>query len=98
MQVRLKDESNETDAARRSEHVYFCSGCGGVLLERFRGRFHKECLKRDKRRRVRERREREQNKLNALLQRTKCPKCGSSLGLPPDNDMETSVNESKAIT
>jgi hypothetical protein len=41
------------------EHSYFCRFCGQPLPSGYRGHFHRECLKADKRRRIQEQRRKE---------------------------------------
>jgi hypothetical protein len=60
-----------------AKQTYFCRGCGCRLQRGFRGHFHKECLRADKRRRVQAQRRREQERFEALLQRQHCHKCGA---------------------
>jgi len=57
---------------------HYCRGCGLILPPRFRGHFHKRCLREDKRQRVRQRRLREQRKLQKRLERLICPQCGAT--------------------
>ena len=59
------------------KQTYFCRGCGSRLQPGFRGHFHKECLRADKRRRVQAQRRREQKRLETWLQRQNCPRCGA---------------------
>lgn len=59
--------------------AYYCRGCGDPLPQGSTARFHPDCLKRDKRRRIAERRYRETRRLHRWLQRRKCPDCGASL-------------------
>ena len=66
-----------SDGVVASAPTYFCRGCGSRLQAGFRGHFHKECLRVDKRRRVEAQRRREQKRLKAWLQRQNCPKCGA---------------------
>jgi hypothetical protein len=60
-----------------AKQTYFCRGCGSRLQPGFRGHFHKECLRVDKRRRVQAQRRRDQERFEAWLQRRHCPKCGA---------------------
>ena len=59
--------------------AYCCRGCGGPLPQGRSARFHAECLKADKRRRVAERRQRETQQLHPWLRRHRCPDCGATL-------------------
>jgi hypothetical protein len=59
--------------------AYYCRGCGGALPQGSLARFHPECLKADKRRRIAERRQREAQRLYRWLQRRKCLDCGATL-------------------
>ncbi len=56
---------------------YYCRGCGEKLPSDWHAQFHPECLRADKRRRTQERRRLEWERLVALLERVKCPVCGS---------------------
>lgn len=58
---------------------YYCRGYGGLLPQGSPARFHPNCLKADKRRRIAERRQREARRLRAWLRRRKCPNCGATL-------------------
>jgi hypothetical protein len=62
---------------RGGRQQYFCRGCGTGLEPGFRGHFHKECLRADKRRRVQVQRQREHSRFEAWLKRRHCPKCGA---------------------
>ncbi len=59
--------------------AYYCRGCGGLLPERSSVRFHPECLKADKRRRVAELRQREAQRFRTWFSRQHCPECGAKL-------------------
>lgn len=63
--------------------TYFCRGCGGPLQEGSKARFHAECRRNDKRRRVAERRQRQATRESRVLRkhlgRMNCPDCGASL-------------------
>jgi len=59
--------------------AYYCRGCGAPLPQGSSARFHPECLKADKRRRIAERRQRETQRLHKWLRRRKCPDCEASL-------------------
>jgi hypothetical protein len=59
---------------------YYCRGCGRELPAQFRGLFHEECLKVDKRRRVREQRQREQERFLGWLKKQECRNCGVRIG------------------
>jgi hypothetical protein len=56
---------------------YYCRGCGGALRSGFRGHFHKECLRADKRRRIQARRRGEQGRFEDWLQKQYCHNCGA---------------------
>ena len=56
---------------------HYCRGCGRSLPLGFRGQFHKECLRADKRSRTREQRQGERERFKARLQKQLCPKCGA---------------------
>jgi hypothetical protein len=66
-----------TSRSNSTTGVYFCRGCGGPLPPGLKGLFHPECLKADKRRRVREDREKKRWGLERLLSRVQCPQCGA---------------------
>jgi hypothetical protein len=72
---RMTNNSREYDSSVQSK--YFCRGCGSVLPVGFRGHFHRECLRADKRRRVSERRRREQEMLKRQLEKYRCSNCGA---------------------
>jgi hypothetical protein len=59
--------------------AYYCRGCGDALPQGNSARFHPECLKADKRRRIAERRQRETQRFHKWLRRRKCTNCGASL-------------------
>lgn len=73
-----QDKPNQKPQGMQAS-AYYCRGCGGLLPEGSSARFHPECLKLDKRRRVAERRQREAERLQAWLRRQHCPDCGASL-------------------
>jgi hypothetical protein len=60
-----------------AKQSYFCRGCGLRLQPGFRGHFHKECLRTDKRRRVQWQRRQEHQRFESWLHRQHCPKCGA---------------------
>lgn len=81
------DGSRQTDqgadlglAGGHEPRLHFCRGCGRSLALGFRGQFHEECLRADKRSRTREQRQREQERFKAWLQKQLCPKCGVRYG------------------
>jgi predicted RNA-binding Zn-ribbon protein involved in translation (DUF1610 family) len=63
--------------------AYYCPGCGKPLPRGSKARFHADCRRRDKRRRIAQRRQRdaqrETQRLGARLRHLKCPDCGASL-------------------
>ena len=71
--------------------AYHCRGCGGTLPQGSSARFHPECLKTDKRRRITERRQREEQRLQKWLRRRKCPDCGATLEKLAHADPQRSV-------
>lgn len=77
---RATDQGVDLSLARSQEPRLYCRGCGGSLPLGFRGQFHKECLRADKRRRTREQRRREQERFRAWLQKQLCPECGVRYG------------------
>jgi ribosomal protein S27AE len=56
---------------------YYCRGCGELLPLGVRSHFHRECLRTDKRQRVREQRRREAGRFKVWLHNEICPKCGA---------------------
>jgi hypothetical protein len=73
--------------------VYFCRGCGIALPEGFRGHFHKDCLRADKQRRVRNRRRQEGERFAAWAQRINCPHCGNQYGESPSDHAKACPRE-----
>jgi hypothetical protein len=67
-------------AGSQEPRRHFCRGCGRSLPLGFRGQFHKECLRADKRSRTREQRQRERERFKAWLHKQLCPKCGVRYG------------------
>ena len=59
--------------------AYYCRGCGGALPQGSSARFHPECLKSDKRRRIADRRQRETQRLHKWICHRQCPSCGATL-------------------
>jgi len=59
---------------------HFCRGCGSKLPVTFRGLYHKECLREDKRRRICEQRRREEERFKRRLGKQLCPRCGARYG------------------
>ncbi len=68
------------------KQLYFCRGCGSALPDGFRGHFHKDCLRADKQRRVRNRRRQESERFAAWAQRIQCPHCGRRYEKSPPDD------------
>jgi hypothetical protein len=62
------------------ESCHFCRGCGAKLQVDFRGVYHKECLRADKRRRICAQRRREQERFKRWLVKQCCPHCGARYG------------------
>jgi hypothetical protein len=62
--------------------AYYCRGCGKPLPAGSAAKFHTECLKADKRRRITERRARETQRFQGWLRRRKCARCGARLENP----------------
>ncbi len=63
------DQSSQVSSAASEEHPpHYCRGCGQVLPHGFRGHFHKDCLQKDKRSRIRERRSQEEERFKRWLQ------------------------------
>jgi hypothetical protein len=64
-------------AAETEQRRYYCRGCGRPLVAGVRSHFHSECLKSDKKERVRKQRRLERMRFEAWLHRQHCPKCGA---------------------
>ncbi len=77
--VHLSSDVDSAEPVEVPASAYHCRGCGGLLPGRSSTRFHPECLKADKRRRLAERRQREGERFQARLKRQRCPDCGASL-------------------
>jgi hypothetical protein len=79
--------------------AHYCRGCGDALPQGSSARFHPECLKADKRRRIAWRRQRETQRLHTWLRRRKCPDCGASLEklaqVNPGRSVETACEASQ---
>jgi hypothetical protein len=71
----LSEEADLTIA-----HCHFCRGCGQPLPPGSRRLFHPDCLKADKRRRVREQRQQQYELFARWLLQQSCPKCGARCG------------------
>jgi hypothetical protein len=84
---------NSQPSLRTEEPGYFCRGCGDQLPPGFRGHFHTECLRADKRRRVRSRRAQEQLRFKQWLQKVACPRCGAKYGDEAPDHFEESLCE-----
>ena len=67
----------ESRLGEDQEHHYFCRGCGRPLPPGSRAQFHKECLRADKRHRVREQRRLEERLFKVWLRKQICSKCGA---------------------
>ena len=63
-----------------SSAVHYCRGCGLSLPLGSRHLFHKDCLKVDKLRRVRDQRAKELERFLVWLERRTCPNCGKAYG------------------
>ena len=68
------------EAVNHLQGVHYCRGCGRALPLGFRGHFHKECLRDDKRRRICEQRRREQERFKRFLEKERCLNCGAKFG------------------
>lgn len=66
-----------SSSAAESQRCHYCRGCGQRLSRGARSHFHKECLRSDKRDRLREQRRREEEKFRGWLMKQCCPKCGA---------------------
>ena len=62
---------------------HYCRGCGRLLPPDFKGLFHPDCLKVDKRYRTSEKRRHERERFEAWLKRQRCHDCGAKLGVKP---------------
>jgi hypothetical protein len=76
------DESGQIDQrmspmGRQEPRRLYCRGCGRLLPAGFRGQFHKECLRADKRNRTQEQRRREKERFRTWLHERHCSKCGA---------------------
>ena len=80
-------------SALPDKSVHFCRGCGGELHCSSRSYFHPECMKADKRRRIRERRARERGQFARWLRTVSCPHCGHSYGEGPSEHSEKPLGE-----
>jgi|HubBroStandDraft_6_1064221.scaffolds.fasta_scaffold10466_5 hypothetical protein len=67
---------------RIGQRYRYCCACRGKLPATFKGFYHPDCLREDKRFRMRKKRERERQQFEALLRRHKCSHCGHRLGKP----------------
>jgi len=59
---------------------HFCRGCGQPLMPGSRRLFHPDCLKEDKRRRVRQQRQQQYEQFARWLRQQTCPNCGAKCG------------------
>jgi hypothetical protein len=73
-------DNNIQNPSSQDQPSYFCRGCGKPLPSGFRGHFHAECLRADKRRRTRTRRAQEQKRFRVWLEKFACPHCGAKDG------------------
>jgi len=88
------DQDRGTDSAKVTEQrLYYCRGCGGVLAGGDGSHFHPECLRSDKRQRVREQRRRQQEKFQKWLNRQRCVNCGVRYGEQGPNERTGAVCE-----
>ena len=71
----MTDLRTEVDGEAHRRH--YCRGCGRLLPAGTRSHFHKECLRSDKRERLREQRRREEERFKVLLLKKHCSKCGA---------------------
>jgi hypothetical protein len=76
-----RQQQNRGEAAD-SATGYFCRGCG-LALEPGKSLFHKECLSRDKLRRIHEQREQQQVERRKWLEKQVCPHCKHKFGDQP---------------
>ena len=80
----------------RSQH--YCRGCSRPLPLGTTALFHPDCLKGDKRERMREKRRCEGEKFVSWLRRLRCPECGAKLelmakkGHPPNEKRSCEVS------
>lgn len=88
--------SDPSSAASQEPRHHYCRGCGRELPFGFRGHFHKQCLRADKRRRICEQRKREQERFERLLWKQRCPHCGVRYGdQRSDGNVETPCEASQ---
>jgi len=64
---------------KQRPHRYFCRGCGRPLEDRSRRYFHTACLRKDKRRRTREKRKAERKRFEKWARRLSCTCCNHVL-------------------
>ncbi|SRR5712691_8621216 len=83
MQTNQNNESGSVGVSPRRCH--YCRGCGCALAAAFRGHFHKECLRADKRSRISEHRQREQQRFKRWLKKERCLNCGAEYGYQRTN-------------
>ena len=73
-------------------HRYYCRGCGRLLPLGFKGLFHSDCLKADKRRRMREKRRKERERTKQWLRKHGCGECQAKFGSQAGIGQEPSEN------
>ena len=78
---------------------HYCRGCGRLLPPGFKGLFHPDCLKADKRRRVQEKRRKEREKTWQWLRKHGCGECQArfrsqaGIGREPSNKRLCEVSQ-----
>jgi hypothetical protein len=78
---------------------HYCRGCGGPLAPDFKGLFHPDCLKADKRRRMREKRNWERKRIWIWLRKHGCGECQArfrsqaGIGREPSNKRLCEVSQ-----
>ncbi len=73
-------------------HRYYCRGCGRLFPQNFKGKFHPDCLKADKRRRTREKRKTEQERIWKWLRKNACVECQANFWSQARISQEPSEN------
>lgn len=80
MEIEISMDDRIRSDVNPKESIHFCRGCGAKLPIGFRGHFHKQCLRVDKRNRIRKQREQERERCERWLQKQYCGNCGARYG------------------
>jgi hypothetical protein len=98
--VRSPAQISMSDPARNDvnpkDSIHFCRGCGAKLPIGFRGHFHKECLRADKRKRICEQRRRERERCERWLQKQHCVNCGAKYHERSEGNVKNPCEASRA--